>query len=248
MKTMILAVLAVVFLSDVAMSDDIVATNGLVYSDIKVLRNDPLRIFFTYTNEATGKLCATNILFGEMTEIDRQKYGYDQEKAEKALRQEQRQEAVNEVRKTRIAKPAVSDPSVSKVGGKAVLDPVSCDLGMVEIARIIDEGMIVRPVKFRSIRRPSDSMASVGGFLGGERKDLGVSGPPEYGSPVLIVGLPATLVDNDRWSGNVYPCGIFKYISTNGSGKTVRRYATSKAIALKLMQEEATQEGNKSAP
>ena len=52
--------------------------------------------------------------------------------------------------------------------------------------------------------------------------------------PLLIVGAPANLVDGDEFSGVVYPAGTYAYTSVTGARKTVRRYATSPEMAVRL--------------
>jgi hypothetical protein len=51
----------------------------------------------------------------------------------------------------------------------------------------------------------------------------------------FVVGVKESLVDSDQWHGDVYCAGVYQYTAVTGAGKTVRRYATSKELADKLL-------------
>lgn len=82
----------------IAHADDITTTAGQVYSNAKISRADPLGVNITH------KSGVTRVLFSEMSEADRKKYGYDPQKEEAFLLQERQLAVQKEARKVEIAR------------------------------------------------------------------------------------------------------------------------------------------------
>jgi hypothetical protein len=59
-----------------------------------------------------------------------------------------------------------------------------------------------------------------------------------YTGTYFICGVTAELADDDEWTGRVYAAGLFRYTSVMGAQKSVRRYATSQELAMKLLQDD----------
>jgi hypothetical protein len=58
-----------------------------------------------------------------------------------------------------------------------------------------------------------------------------------FAEPIVIAGLSSALVDGDPWKGVIYFAGTYSYTTVDGAAKTVRRWATTKELALKLLSE-----------
>ncbi len=55
---------------------------------------------------------------------------------------------------------------------------------------------------------------------------------------VMIYGLPKGLADDEYWKGPIWPAGTYRYNSFDGSTRTVRAYATTRALALEKQRVE----------
>jgi hypothetical protein len=55
--------------------------------------------------------------------------------------------------------------------------------------------------------------------------------------PIMIFGLPKGLVDGAPCRGVLYSAGLCQYKTTDGKVKSVKRYATSKELAEKLLSQ-----------
>lgn len=54
-------------------------------------------------------------------------------------------------------------------------------------------------------------------------------------NPVVIFGLPRTLVDGSHWEGTIYGGDIVQYKDSSGRTRTVKRYATTRELAARLL-------------
>lgn len=199
---------------------EIKTANGKVYKKVIVRKVEPDGISIMHE---TG---AAKLLYDDLSDELQEAFGYDPEAAEEYQRTAQAHSRAAEAEKNsaqaegeykRAMDAAKNAAKEGKIHAwlKVQQNPGSglclCRWGFVVKEAVIDRRGLSPKV---SGHRPT---------TGKEQDEL-----------IAVHGL-GQKADGSKWSGTLYPCGVFTYTSVGGGARTVERYATTLDLAMEIM-------------
>jgi hypothetical protein len=212
----------------------ITTLNGRTYTNCILRRVDPDGITVRHS-KGLAKL-----LFTELPEEMRGKYGYDPEKAQAYSRHVSEKTAESWARRQEEWK-RQKEESDSRRAMQDVVESIAKQRMAVagDVLQITDDGVLLSgSVTLEESLEvdPTDPVRRIDGPT--MRKVTRLKNVTAKYEPVFIVGIGAGLHDGASWAGAVYPAGTYRYTSVQGVTKTVKRFATTAEGAATLQMEE----------
>jgi hypothetical protein len=159
------------------------------------------------------------VMLHNLPEDLQKKYGYDPNKAVQHMTAEaQAQQRVAQQRQL--------------AGAVAEFDKLSL-LVNGTISQVADDGVLFRGSAYTTITSQSTTRVSDGTdstTTTTKEKSLGGTGL------IFIAGFTRGVVDGGSWTGRIWPAGTFSYESVGAGTKTIERWATTRELALKLLE------------
>lgn len=190
---------------------DITTQSGQVYTSCKITRVEPDGITVMY---AKG---ITKIPFADLPDDLQKKYHYDPQKA-RAYQEDTAKARTNQTL-------ALQARQATERRLASVMSQVKEEQFFGEVSDIEAD----RALAWRVFMRYYGG----NGSAGSARSRLA-----RAKEPIMIHGLPKGLVDGATWDGKLYTAGVTQYETVEGGVKTVKRYATSKDLAVRLLSQD----------
>jgi hypothetical protein len=208
----IVAVALLVLMGRASLADDIRTRDGKVYKNATITTVTPAYVSITYSEGVA------RVMLRDLPEELQKKYGYDSEKATQQLTAEAH--AYDEA-----ALQAKIDTSLADFDKLALY--VDGQVSQVPEGGILFKGSAYRFQSSEWSQRSKSGEVFIHGNT--EKALVGDTGL------IFIAGSFPGVVDGDRWAGQIWPAGTYKYESVGAGTKTIYRWATTREAALSLL-------------
>lgn len=191
-------------------ADEIKTSDGEVLKDVTVISKDSVSL-----SVSTGD-GIRRIPMAQLTPELQTKYGYSLELATKQVEAE--------------ANAATLKKSADSM---KAFDRLSATV-KVTVHQVVESGILCRIDTFsmwEEGRKPTMKA------LYGSTNPWGLERSGERNGMIFLCGTFPTLADWDRWGGRIWPAGTYSYGSVGAGQLTIKRFATTREEALRLLQE-----------